>query len=387
MSLRRVIWLPAVVCLVALSNWTSVKSCPFCEGEKGPTLAGQLDDAQIVLYGHFENPRLTKAAETGETDLVIEKVLKDHDFIKGKKIITLPKHLLFKGKFIVFADVFKGKIDAYKGIELTDDTEMLRYISGMMALKGKTQSERLRYAFDFLNSPEIEVALDSYREYARADYNDYKDMAKKLPADTIAGWLRDPKTSAYRYGLYASLLGHCGNSEHAKLLLSMIDDPEKRKGSGLYGLLTAYIMLERDKGWTMLKDLVHDRDKPFVVRYSGLQSMRFLWDTRPDLVARPEVVKGIASILDVPDMADFAIEDLRKWHQWEYCGQILGMFDKKDFATPIIRKSILRYALQCPTDAGRQFVKSQEARDREWVNDTREYLDTETPASVPALKK
>ena len=32
------------------------------------------------------------------------------------------------------------------------------------------------------------------------------------------------------YGLYASLLGHCGTKAHAKLLKSMIEDPEKRRG-------------------------------------------------------------------------------------------------------------------------------------------------------------
>ena len=49
--------------------------------------------------------------------------------------------------------------------------------------------------------------MDAYREYARSDYNDYQEMAKKLPGKTITGWLEDPKTPTYRYGLYATLLG------------------------------------------------------------------------------------------------------------------------------------------------------------------------------------
>ena len=226
---------------------------------------------------------------------------------------------------------------------------------------------------------------------------------RSLPADTIAGWLQDPKTPSFRYGLYASLLGHCGTKDHAKMLLSMIDDPEKRKGSGLHGLMAAYVMLEPEKGWAMLKDLVQHKDKPFLVRYAGLQTMRFLWENRPDLASpkdeaagKAEICKGIAGVLNVTDMADFAIEDLRKWQRWEYADQVLGLYGQKSYNTPIIRKSILRYALQCPTGKAPEFVKTQRARDAEWVDETKELLDLETtpvaapPVPVvtpPALKK
>ena len=88
-----------------------------------------------------------------------------------------------------------------------------------------------------MNSPESEVAIDAYREFAFARYSDYKEMAKTLPADKIADWLQDPKTSQFRYGLYASLLGHCGKEKHAEILFSMMNDPEVKKGSGLHGLM------------------------------------------------------------------------------------------------------------------------------------------------------
>jgi hypothetical protein len=267
-------------------------------------------------------------------------------------------------------------------------------VDGVLKLKSKAPSERLRFAFDFLNSNESEVALDAYREFARADYKDYKDMAKSLPADKLAEWLKDPKTPQYRYGLYSSLLGHCGTTEHAKMLLDMINDPEKQKASGLHGLMAAYMMLEPQKGWTLLKNVVQDKDKPFLFRYQGLQTMRFVWDSRLDLIAKnekaakDEIVLGVAGILKVPDMADFGIEDLRKWQRWEHCDQVLAMFGQKDFNTPIIRKAVLRYALQCPMPQAKAFVKAQQARDREWVEETRELLDLETPATpVTPTKK
>jgi hypothetical protein len=392
----RVLYLTAIAGILTFAASMEAAACPFCD-EKGTTLVGQFEEAQFVLLGTFKNAQLAKnGLDMGETDFEIEKVLKTDDFIKGKTKLTLPKYVPdTKTKFIIFCDVYKGRVDPYKGMPVIDDGEMIRYLDGIMKVKGKPQPERLRHAFDFLNSPETEVAIDAYREFAKADYADYKDMAAKLPADRIAGWLRDPKTPPFRYGLYASLLGHCGNKEHAKLLLEMIEDPVKRKDSGLHGLLAAYMMLEPQKGWTLLQNMVHTKDKKFLVRYAGLLTIRFIWEYRTDLInkdealARTEIVKAVAGVLEVNDMADFAVEDLRKWQRWEYCDQIIGMFGQKGFNTPSIRKSILRYALQCPTGRAGDFVKAQRTRDAEWVDETRELLELEPrpAATAPTSKK
>jgi len=69
-------------------------------------------------------------------------------------------------------------------------------------------------------------------------------------------------------------------------------------------------------------------------------------------------------------MADFAIEDLRKWRRWEYCDQVIDLAGKENFGTPIMRKAILRYALQCPSGRAVDYVKAQRKLDREYVDDT-----------------
>jgi hypothetical protein len=366
--------------LALLGSAWAASACPFCMDERGPTLVGDFDQALLVVFGHFG-----KAHEDGSersSDFVIEKVLKPHDIIKGKTTVRVPKAVDRVGsKFLLFCDVYKDRIDPYRGIEVQESSELLKYLNGAMSAKTKSAPERLRYCFDFLNSPEIEVSLDAYREYARADYKEYKDIAKTLPADTLAGWLQDEKTAPYRYGLYASLLGHCGTVKHAAILRSMIDDPEKRKGSGIDGLIAGYVMLEPDKGWQYLHSFLEDTQKPFLMRYAALRTVRFLWDQRPDLIGKTTLVKGVVSLLNHPDMADFAIEDLRKWQRWELTGQVLGLFNQKSHSTPIVQKAILRFALQAPGPEAAQFVRAQKQRDAEWVNDTEELLKLETPAA------
>jgi hypothetical protein len=43
-----------------------------------------------------------------------------------------------------------------------------------------------------------------------------------------------------------------------------------------------------------------------------------------------------------------------------------------------VRKAILRYSLQCPNERAVNFVKQMRARDKEYVEETKELLDMET---------
>jgi hypothetical protein len=373
----------AILASSVQATWAS----PYCcEGKTDMPLAEQFDEAKIVMIGHFTNAKLAPTdVNKGTTDLVIDHVFKDHPMIQGKGKVTLPRYINDeKTKFLVFCDVFNDKLDAYKGVPLVDEGELRKYVDGVMKLKGKPQPERLRFAFDFLTSPENTVAMDAYWEFARADYRDYKEIAKKLDADKIAGWLKDPKTPNYRYGLYGTLLGHCGNAKHGEFLMTMIKDADRRKYSGMQGLIMGYIMIEPEKGWKYLKDFSADKEQTWGTRYAGLTTMRFLYEARSDVIAkdeaaaRKEIVTGMLGVMSVPDIADLAIENLRKWRRWECCGAVLDVFSKKDFDSRYVRRAVLRYALQCPEPAARNFVEAQRKVNRDWVEETKENLDLET---------
>jgi len=94
----------------------------------------------------------------------------------------------------------------------------------------------------------------------------------------------------------------------------------------------------------------------------------------------------VALLLDHGDMADFAIEDLRKWKRWEMCDRILELFGKKSHDVNVVKRSILRFALQCPEPSARAFVDAQRRRDPNWVKDTEELLKIESPVETPAGK-
>jgi len=276
---------------------------------------------------------------------------------------------------------------------------MAKYLRGALEHKDESIGKRLRFFFDYLDNPDLEISNDAYKEFGNADYKDYKDMAKDLPAERVAKWLKDEKTPAFRYGLYASMLGHCGKEEHAKLLRDLLDDPAKRLGSGVDGMLAGYVMLKPKEGWAYTRDILKDGSKEFMVRYAALRAVRFLWDSRPDLIAQADLKEGVGFLLDQSDIADLAIDDLRKRQCWDLSDRVLGVQNKKTYKgerladIPIIHRAILRFALGCQDSktknsaAAKAYVDEQRKKDAQMVADAEELLKLEQmppAASTPA---
>jgi hypothetical protein len=385
----------AVLAWACSSAPAAVCACPFCTMQ-GQTLTNEVSQASMVLYGTLGEAHLNTAGgfNDGTTDLIIDKVVKKHEVLDDKtivkadgdkKILTLNRYVPTlagnKDKYLVFCDVFKGKVDPYRGMPVKPESDIAGYLDGAMKVKDKDVTSRLKYFFNYLDSADQEISNDAYKEFGNASYNDYRDMAKTLPADKLAKWLQDPNTPAFRYGLYASMLGHCGTEEHAKLLRSMLDDGEKRVSSGVDGILAGYMLLQPQAGWDYLQGILRDERKDFTLRYAALRTVRFFLDSRPDVVEKKKLVDGVCLLLDQSDIADLAIEDLRKWGQWQVADKVLALRDKPSHNVPIIRRSILRYALSCPENAQAvAFVDEQRKKDARMVKDAEELLKLENAA-------
>jgi hypothetical protein len=383
--------LPPVALLACLGLAAPARACPFC-GMQGQTLTQEVDQAAMVLYGSLTNARPGPAGEfdKGETDLVLEKVIKSHKSIEGKKKVTLPRYVPTKGsedtRYLIFCDIFRDKIDPYRGMPVKGG-DMPKYLEGAVKVKDKKVSQRLRFFFDYLNNDDVEIANDALKEFGNSDYKDYREMVSDLPAEKVAGWLRDPKTPSYRFGLYASVLGHArkNKDDYAKLLRSLVEDPDKKVSSGIDGILAGYVMLKPKEGWEYLRGVLGDSSKEFLLRYAALRAVRFFVDYRPDVVPVKDSVEAISLLLEQSDIADLAIEDLRKWKCWGHTAKVLGLKAKESHDIPIIRRSILRFALQSPVEAARGYVEEQRKADEQAVIDAADLLklETTTPATPP----
>jgi hypothetical protein len=371
-----------------------LSACPFCTMQ-GQTLTGDVNAASLVLYGTLKNAKLLPGGDglQGTTELEIDDVIKDHEIRGKKKLLVLPRYVPpskdAQYKYLVLCDVFKNKIDPYRGVAFLPESKVGTYLNSALKLKDAPATEKLSFFFNWLDSPDPEISNDSYKEFGNADYKDFKAMASALPPEKIAGWLKDKATPGFRLGLYASMLGHCGKKEHAKILADLLDDKEKRLSSSIDGVLASLVMLDKETGWNRINSILKNPKEEFMLRFAALKAARFFHDYRPDLISQTMVIEAYKPLLDQGDIADLAIEDLRKWKAWSAAETVLAIRSKEAGKVAIVRRAILRYALRCPGDAAKSFVESARAEDKRAVEDAEELLKLEEtpPSPAPADKK
>ncbi len=370
-------------------------ACPFCAGA-GQTLLGEVNQAQLIVFGTMTNAkRDPNEFGKGTTDLVIEVVVKDHDFLKGKKVITLPRYVPTdpknKTKHLVFCEIYKGEVDPYRGESVPPDSKIAEYLKGAIAVRDKSSTEKLLYFFKNFDSPDWAISGDAFQEFTNAEYKDVRPAAMKMDPDHVLKMLKDPNTNIARLGLLGLLLGHCGKSEaHGRALKQLIDDPKIRQATGLDGLLAGYILLNSKDGLAYVASLLKDTKEDFLIRYAALRSMRFFWEHREDVLKKSNIVEAILPLLDQPDIVDLAVEDLRKWGQWDLSAKVLGLFGKPTHDIPIVERSIIKFALAAPPTNKEcaAFVARMKADEKqaERVKDLEQLLELEKPRP-PAPKK
>lgn len=366
-------------------------ACPFCS-PAGETLAGEVGQADFILFGTLgkaeRDPADPTAFNKGTTPLTVELVIKDHDAVKGKKVVTLPKYIPADDKqpnlkHLVFFKLYNGTLDPYRGEAVPANSDLPKYLKGAIAVRGKSAADRLGYFFDYLENADLVISSDSYSEFGYAEYKEVRELTDRWkndptkPAQLLA-WLKDPNTRATRFGLYGMLLGHCGKQADAKAIRALLDDPMRSYTSGLDGVLAGYVMLDKQAGWDYLLSVVGNAKKDFAERYAGLRTVRYFWENRPDVIGREQVLAAMRVLMDQADLADLPIEDLRKWRTWELTPAVLGLAARESHAgIPIVRRAVLKFALAAQqadpaNKAAADFVAAARQRDARQV----EFLET-----------
>ena len=119
-----------------------------------------------------------------------------------------------------------------------------------------------------------------------------------------------------------------------------------------------------------------DANKPFTQRYAVLRSLRFFHGWKPQETNR-EVTRGLGMAVEQGDVADLAVEDLRRSENWDLTAAVLAQFSKKSHGAPIVQRSIVRYALNCPKPEAKTFIDAVRTQDAGMVKDGEEKLQFE----------
>jgi hypothetical protein len=355
----------------------------LCSGQRSKTLREDASLAKLILCGTLANSRLVVDKDGlsagGTTDLEIKAVLKTDPILAGRNVVELPRYVPTDPKnppkFIVFADVFNGRLDPYRGIPI-QSPDLLDYVKGAMTLGGRDSTKALLYFFNYLDHRDPTIADDAFLEFAKAGDQEIGQLVGRLDAQRLRKWVQDPQTPSPRLNLYGFLLGACGEDRDTELLRFMVKSPNESHQAALSGLLSGYIYLRQKEGWELACAVLQEPRQPFARRVAVLGALRFYHAWRPRESGEP-ILRCLDVLINQPDMADLAIEDLRRWQMWDLTGNVLAQFAKESHSAPITRRAILRYGLSCPDPAARDFIASQRKLNAGLVADVEESLQFE----------
>jgi hypothetical protein len=356
--------------------------CSLCSGQRSKTLREDAALAKLIVYGTLTDSNLTVDRDglaSGTTKLKIETILRSNPFLAGRTILELPRYVPVDPKnparFMIFCDVCNGRLDPYRGIPVQSG-DLVNYIAGALTLDSRESTHLLCYFFRYLDHPDPAIADDAFLEFAKAGDSEIGRLAGKLDARKLRAWVHDSRTPATRLNLFGFLLGACGETSDAGAMRSLIVNPSDNSRDALSGLLSGYICLCPREGWELAWTLLSDPHQPFAKRSAVLGTLRFFHGWQP-VESRSAVLRGLSELVAQADIADLAIEDLRRWQLWELTDEVLAQFGKQSHAAPIMRRAIVRYALCCPKSGAKAFIAAHRTTDVALVADVEESLQFE----------
>ncbi|MFL5240758.1 MAG: hypothetical protein ACJ8FY_01505 [Gemmataceae bacterium] len=377
--MRRIITL-ACAGLALLGALPPALACSIC-GSIGDqkTFRQDAGDSKLILFGTLDKST-PNAGGAGSTDFSLTKVIKTDPILGDKKTLEIPRYIpIDKNKehprYLLFVDVFKGKLDFFRGVPV-QSADAVDYVQGLVKIDPTDRSKLLLHCFNYLEHPDKEIAYDAYLELAKASDQEIGQIAGKLAPEKLRGWIKNPKTPQERLGLYAFLLGGCGKDADAAFLRSLLDKPSERILPAYDGILDGYIQLRPKEGWDFAKTVLHNEKQPFQARFAIVRTLRFFHNWKPE-ATEANVLPCLRLVLAQGDLADLAVADLIRWKNWDLTADVLALYGKKSHDAPIVRRSIVRYALLCPKPAAAAFVAECRKQDAELVSDVEEGLQLE----------
>ena len=358
-------------------------ACSLCGNvARQISLAHEFEQATVVVYGRIANPKLDikpgGLAGTGTTEFHIEKILKDDPAFPKQKIIMLSRYLPILDaknppRYAMFFRGAKQGSEPYWGREIASPA-ILEFIAELQRYRNEP-AQMLLKAADHLDDADAAVADEAFLVFAKANDKLIGQTAKQLAPARLRKLLKNAELEPERLSMFAYLLGACGNADDAELLRSLLTtkNPAERNYKAFEGILAGYITIRPKEGWAFAQETLKNEKTSFLLRYASLRTMRFFYNSKPDETAG-QVLQGLGSAISHSDISDIAIQDLRQWKRWEHTKLIVACYDQKSHQSPIVKNSIVRYALACPLPEARALVERVRRQDPELVRDLEEEL-------------
>ena len=362
---------------------TAAHACSLCGVTiSKATLAEEMDLAPVVVYGTLSNPQVG----AGTVDLHVETVLKDDNQLGATRDLTLDRYVPVPDpkqppRYLVFLEKSRGKFFPTTGFA-TKSPAVLEYLDGAKSLRKQSRVAVLAYYAKFFGHADTLISTDAFLEFAKSTDADVGAAGRSLDPTYLRSLLAGRDLDPDRMSMFAFLLGCCGEARDYAFLLELsagLDNEHKR---ALDGIFAGCISLRPQEGWQNIRTILADDRKPLQTRLAAWRAIRFLHGWKND-EHRPEIARALDLVVRDAELADLGVEDLRRWKEWGLTKTVLEQFDRHSHQAPIIRRSIIRYALSCPSPEARRLVARARQLDREYVEDQEELLRELEPVKLP----
>ncbi|QDT65340.1 hypothetical protein [Calycomorphotria hydatis] len=366
MKLARLPFLLFAIAITSIGLSTQAQACPFCEAPS-LTLTEQLDQSDVVLLGEWISATAPESDGTvaAKTIYRIRKVIKG-DFEEQQLLQLSGYQPGEQGELALLTGVKAEVIEWDLPTEITEAA--FEYVSGAPS-PNKPTVERLPYFVKYLENEDDLIASDSYGEFANAPFEDIEKVKKLLPTEKVAQWVINPDTSPARLGLYGLLLGLCGDKDNLVLMKKMIMEPVEDIRIGINGIMSGYVYLGGAEALDLLVDyklkseyliddngnVLKDEDGnpipvPFSETYAAMQSISFMWTYGQDRISKEKLRAALRTLLDRPELADFAIRDLARWKDWSIQKRLYELYGEDGYTVPGTKRAIVKYFLASTKD-------------------------------------
>ena len=364
--------------LLLLFTVPHLDACSFCKGDAAgrATVREEYQSAAAVVFGTLKNPQLGADPTTGTTEFHLTKVLKSHGIVEKRSTIMLPRYIPIPmgetGAAVIFFADRKGVPDAVRA--QSSNATIAEYLSGVAKLNEKDSIARLAFAFKHLDSGDEMVSDDAFTEFAKATDAEILKAKAHLDATKLKLLLKNPKTPGGRLGVYALLLGLCGEKADAAVLAGMVDGKlTESLVSALGGILSGIVLLDPEPGWKEVSKVLCEPHYQIGTKLGALSAARYMQATRPG-ESKSAIVAIYKGVLKDRDLADLVIEDLRRWKWWDLSAEILALYGQPNYTARGVRNAILRFALTCPDATAKRFSAELRKNDAVLVKDIEERL-------------
>ncbi len=347
------------VLLACLALPYSLPACSLCGTlSASRSIVYEYQEAGMVAFGVIANPKLGPDGK-GTTEFQIDRILKAPAGSSPGKTLLLAQYLPVLDpksppKWVMFFQTTKAGLVPYWGRELPS-VRVLEFASEVRRRAGQPDDMLLYAAKHFADADPI-VADEAFLMFAKADDKTVARVAKRLSPEALRTVIKQPNIEPERLSMFTYLLGVCGTADDAETLRALLAARSSRYYKAYEGILAGYISLRPKQGWDLSEQLIADPKTEFLVRYAAMRTLRFFYNARPEETGT-QVMRGWALALKQPDIADVAINDLRKNKRWEFTRQVLALYDQPGAQSPIVRGSIERYAIACPLPETRPLVE------------------------------